>query len=128
AIPEEGPDEPSVPAPQGRWETGRLVLGGSLVVLGLVLLLDRLAPDLDELFWPVAVGTVGGRVILVGRAKGGPGPPRPRRGRAVRAGRGGHRRGRDHPGGAAQVSTGTPPPPGPKPAPGPAAPESAVAT
>ena len=66
AIPEEGPDEPSVPAPQGRWETGRLVLGGSLVVLGLVLLLDRLAPDLDELFWPVAVVAVGVGVILVG--------------------------------------------------------------
>jgi phage shock protein C len=66
AIPEEGPDEPSVPAPQGRWETGRLVLGGSLVVLGLVLLLDRLAPDLDELFWPVAVVAVGVAVMLVG--------------------------------------------------------------
>ena len=66
AIPEERPDEPSVPAPQGRRETGRLVLGGSLVVLGLVLLLDRLAPDLDELFWPVAVVAVGVAVMLVG--------------------------------------------------------------
>jgi phage shock protein C len=66
AIPEEGADEPSVPAPRGRRETGRLVLGGSLVVLGLVLLLDRLAPDLDELFWPVAVVAVGVAVMLVG--------------------------------------------------------------
>jgi phage shock protein C len=66
AIPEDGPDQPSVPAPQGRRETGRLVLGGSLVVLGLVLLLDRLAPDLDELFWPVAVVAVGVAVMLVG--------------------------------------------------------------
>jgi phage shock protein C len=66
AIPEERGDEPSVPAPQGRRETGRLVLGGSLVVLGLVLLLDRLAPDLDELFWPVAVVAVGVAVMLVG--------------------------------------------------------------
>jgi phage shock protein C len=66
AIPEERPDQPSVPAPQGRRETGRLVLGGSLVVLGLVLLLDRLAPDLDELFWPVAVVAVGVAVMLVG--------------------------------------------------------------
>ena len=69
AIPEERPDEPSVPAPQGRRETGRLVLGGSLVVLGLVLLLDRLAPDLDELFWPVAVVAVGVAIILVGLRK-----------------------------------------------------------
>ena len=66
AIPEERPDQPSVPALQGRRETGRLVLGGSLVVLGLVLLLDRLAPDLDELFWPVAVVAVGVAVMLVG--------------------------------------------------------------
>src|SRR5215213_8999256 len=55
AIPEEGADQPAGPAPEPRRETGRMVLGGSLVVLGLVLLLDRLAPDLDELFWPVAV-------------------------------------------------------------------------
>jgi phage shock protein C len=66
AIPEERPDQPSVPALEGRRETGRLVLGGSLVVLGLVLLLDRLAPDLDELFWPVAVVGVGVAVMLTG--------------------------------------------------------------
>jgi phage shock protein C len=66
AIPEERPGQPSPPAPAPRRETGRLVLGGSLVVLGLVLLLDRLAPDLDELFWPVAVVAVGVAVMLVG--------------------------------------------------------------
>jgi phage shock protein C len=66
AIPEEHPDQPAGPAPEPRRETGRLVLGGSLVVLGLVLLLDRLAPDLDELFWPVAVVAVGVAVMLVG--------------------------------------------------------------
>ena len=66
AIPEERPGQPVGPAPEPRRETGRLVLGGSLVVLGLVLLLDRLAPDLDELFWPVSVVAVGVAVILVG--------------------------------------------------------------
>jgi phage shock protein C len=66
AIPEEGADQPAGPAPEPRRETGRMVLGGSLVVLGLVLLLDRLAPDLDELFWPVAVVAVGVAIILVG--------------------------------------------------------------
>ena len=65
-IPEERPGQPLGPAPEPRRETGRLVLGGALVVLGLVLLLDRLAPDLDELFWPVAVVAVGVAVILVG--------------------------------------------------------------
>jgi phage shock protein C len=69
AIPEEGPDQPAGPVPEPRRETGRLVLGGSLVVLGLVLLLDRLAPDLDELFWPVAVVAVGVGIILVGLRK-----------------------------------------------------------
>jgi phage shock protein C len=66
AIPEERPGQPPAPAPETRRETGRLVLGGSLVVLGLVLLLDRLAPNLDELFWPVAVVAVGVAVMLVG--------------------------------------------------------------
>jgi phage shock protein C len=67
AIPEEQPGQrPPGPAPEARRETGRLVLGGSLVVLGLVLLLDRLAPDLDELFWPVAVVAVGVAIMLVG--------------------------------------------------------------
>ena len=69
AIPEERPDQPAGPVPEPRRETGRLVLGGSLVVLGLVLLLDRLAPDLDELFWPVAVVAVGVGIILVGLRK-----------------------------------------------------------
>jgi phage shock protein C len=67
AIPEEAPGQgPPGAAPEPRQETGRLVLGGSLVVLGLVLLLDRLAPDLDELFWPVAVVAVGVAIMLVG--------------------------------------------------------------
>jgi phage shock protein C len=66
AIPEEGADQPAAPPPEPRRETGRMVLGGSLVVLGLVLLLDRLAPDLDELFWPVAVVAVGVAIILMG--------------------------------------------------------------
>jgi phage shock protein C len=66
AIPEERPDQPAGPLPEPRRETGRLVLGGALVVLGLVLLLDRLAPELDELFWPVAVVAVGVAIMLVG--------------------------------------------------------------
>jgi phage shock protein C len=66
AIPEELPGQPVGPPPPARRETGRLVLGGALVVLGLVLLLDRLAPNLDELFWPVAVIAVGVAVMLVG--------------------------------------------------------------
>ena len=66
AIPEERPGQPLAAAPEPRRETGRLVLGGSLVVLGLVLLVNRLAPNLDELFWPVALVAVGVAVMLVG--------------------------------------------------------------
>jgi phage shock protein C len=66
AIPEEQPGQSLAPASEPRREMGRLVLGGALVVLGLVLLLDRLAPNLDELFWPLAVVAVGVAVILVG--------------------------------------------------------------
>ena len=66
AIPEERAGQPVAAVRAPKQETGRLVLGGALVVLGLVLLLDRLAPDLDELFWPVAVVAVGIAVMLVG--------------------------------------------------------------
>jgi phage shock protein C len=66
AVPEEPSDAPPAPPTEARRELGRLVLGGALVVLGLVLLLDRLAPDLDELFWPLAVVAVGVAVMLVG--------------------------------------------------------------
>src|SRR5918994_3418875 len=50
AIPEEKPDQPLAPAPEARRETGRLVLGGSLVVLGLGLLVDRPPPHPGEVF------------------------------------------------------------------------------
>jgi phage shock protein C len=65
-IPEEhaGQAVPARPVDQG--DTGRLVLGGALVVLGLILLLDRLAPDVQRLFWPIAVVAVGVAIILFG--------------------------------------------------------------
>jgi phage shock protein C len=65
-IPEEPAGQPAAAAPADRGETGRLVLGGALVVLGLVLLLDRLAPDLQRLFWPVVVVAIGVAIILFG--------------------------------------------------------------
>jgi phage shock protein C len=66
-IPEERPGQDlAIDARPPRQETGRLVLGGSLVVLGLVLLLDRLAPDLQQLFWPLAVVAAGAAIMLVG--------------------------------------------------------------
>jgi phage shock protein C len=65
-IPEERSGQPAAGARPPRQEMGRLVLGGSLVVLGLVLLLDRLAPDLQRLFWPLAVVAAGAAIMLVG--------------------------------------------------------------
>jgi phage shock protein C len=65
-IPEERSGQPAAGALPPRQEMGRLVLGGSLVVLGLVLLLDRLAPDLQRLFWPLAVVAAGAAIMLVG--------------------------------------------------------------
>jgi phage shock protein C len=65
AIPSERPGQPDAPVAEPRRETGRLVVGGSVIVLGLVLLLDRLAPDLGQLFWPVAVIAVGVVIVLV---------------------------------------------------------------
>jgi phage shock protein C len=65
-IPEERAGQPAAAVRAPRQETGRLVLGGSLVVLGLVLLLDRLVPDLQRLFWPLAVVAAGAAIMLAG--------------------------------------------------------------
>jgi hypothetical protein len=65
-IPEERPGQPVAAASAPRQETSRLVLGGALVVLGLVLLLDRIVPDLQRLFWPLAVIAAGAAIMLVG--------------------------------------------------------------
>ena len=65
-IPEERAGQPVAAVRAPRQETGRLVLGGALVVLGLVLLLDRLVPDLQRLFWPLAVVAVGAAIMLAG--------------------------------------------------------------
>ena len=65
-IPEEQAGQPVPPGPVDRGDTGRLVLGGALVVLGLILLLDRLAPDVQRLFWPIAVVALGVAIILFG--------------------------------------------------------------
>jgi len=65
-IPEERAGQPVAAVRAPRQETGRLVLGGALVVLGLVLLLDRLVPDLQRLFWPLAVVAAGAAIMLAG--------------------------------------------------------------
>jgi phage shock protein C len=66
AIPEERAGQPVAAVRAPTQETGRLVLGGALVVLGLVLLLDRLVPDLQRLFWPLAVVAAGAAIMLAG--------------------------------------------------------------
>jgi phage shock protein C len=66
AIPEERAGQPVAAVRAPKQETGRLVLGGALVVLGLVLLLDRLVPDLQRLFWPLAVVAAGAAIMLAG--------------------------------------------------------------
>jgi phage shock protein C len=65
-IPEERPGQPVAAASAPRQETSRLVLGGALVVLGLVLLLDRIVPDLQRLFWPLAVIAASAATMLAG--------------------------------------------------------------
>jgi phage shock protein C len=65
-IPEERAGQPVGAVRAPRQETGRLVLGGALVVLGLVLLLDRIVPDLQRLFWPLAVVAAGAAIMLAG--------------------------------------------------------------
>jgi len=65
-IPEERGGQPVAAVRTPKQETGRLVLGGALVVLGLVLLLDRIVPDLQRLVWPLAVVAAGAAIMLAG--------------------------------------------------------------
>ena len=48
--------------------TGRPVFGIILIVVGLLLLLDRLVPDLSDLFWPALLIAAG--AWLLWRASG----------------------------------------------------------
>jgi len=69
AIPEEPTRETGATGPSGATAGpggGRLVLGTALVVVGLGLLLQQLAPNLPRVMWPVALIATGAVLLFHG--------------------------------------------------------------
>jgi phage shock protein C len=67
-IPEAGPGE-EVGGPAGSDKRSAIVLGVALIAIGVVLLLDRLVPNMDRFLWPLALIAIGVAVLVVGRRR-----------------------------------------------------------
>jgi phage shock protein C len=63
-IPEEREGEPLGTERPPSAETTRLIVGGSFVALGTILLLDLSIPSLARFFWPLALIAVGVAVVV----------------------------------------------------------------
>lgn len=63
AMPEADGTEPE---PTYRSGQGAVFIGGALVVVGAVALIDRLFPSFDTVFWPLAIVAVGVAVLIGG--------------------------------------------------------------
>ena len=63
-IPEERPGEVLGSTPPSSAETLRLVAGGALIVIGVLLLLDLSIPKIGTYLWPLALITIGVAVII----------------------------------------------------------------
>ncbi len=67
AIPEERPGEIPHDAPPGDQHTGVMILGGVLVVVGGLLLADRVVPNLTTVLGPLVLIGLGAAVIIRAR-------------------------------------------------------------
>lgn len=63
-IPQERPGEALGAAPPSSAETLRLVAGGALVAVGVLLLLNLSLPRIGKYLWPLALITIGIAVII----------------------------------------------------------------
>jgi phage shock protein C len=64
AIPLEGEDEELGEAPPSSGTTVRLVVGGALIALGALLLLDVAIPRIGRYLWPIALIVIGVAIIV----------------------------------------------------------------
>ncbi len=67
AIPEEAPGDAIGEPTKATTAQGRLIIGGLLVLLGLVLLLDRYLDEFYRYAWPVAAMLIGLAILFGGR-------------------------------------------------------------
>ena len=69
AIPEEKPgEELGSKAPDAR-TTARIVIGGTLIAVGAVLLLNLSIPEFGKYFWPLALVAVGVGIVVQASAR-----------------------------------------------------------
>lgn len=63
-IPEAKPAEPVGERPPSSTDTARLVIGGALIAVGTIALLNVAVPRFGRFFWPMALIAVGIAVII----------------------------------------------------------------
>jgi len=68
-IPEEKPGEELGSAPPSSTETLRLVAGGVLIAVGVILLLNLSIPRIGKYLWPLALVAIGVAVIVQASAR-----------------------------------------------------------
>ncbi len=68
-IPEQKPGEDLGSAPPSSGDTLRLVIGGTLIAVGVILLLNLSIPRIGKYLWPLALVAIGVAVIIQASAK-----------------------------------------------------------
>jgi phage shock protein C len=68
-IPEERPGEPLGSVPPSSTETLRLIAGGTLIAVGVILLLDLSLPRFGRYLWPLALVAIGVAIIVQATAR-----------------------------------------------------------
>lgn len=67
AIPEEKEGDPVGESLQRDSYTGRLIVGGTIILVGSILLVSTVFPAIDQYLWPLAIVAIGAFIVLGGR-------------------------------------------------------------
>ena len=67
AIPEESEGDPVGESIQSDNYTGRLIVGGAIILIGSILLVSTIFPAIDQYLWPLAIVALGAFIGMGGR-------------------------------------------------------------
>ncbi len=67
AIPEESEGDPVGESIQSDNYTGRLIVGGAIILIGSILLVSTIFPAIDQYLWPLAIVALGAFIVMGGR-------------------------------------------------------------
>ena len=67
AIPEESEGDPVGESIQSDNYTGRLIVGGAIIMIGSILLVSTIFPAIDQYLWPLAIVALGAFIVMGGR-------------------------------------------------------------